>query len=64
MINFKKILEKREISSKRLIKPSKVTIRIKEFKAPSILEDENRFFKVRLIKRKGSYSSYDTQTRF
>lgn len=52
MINFKKILEKREISSKRLIKPSKVTIRIKEFKAPSILEDENRFFKGQINQEK------------
>jgi C4-type Zn-finger protein len=43
---------KKQLSAKRIIKPSQVTVRIPDYKAPSVLGDENRFFKGQLNKEK------------
>jgi hypothetical protein len=49
----KKYLEKR-MTSKKILKPNKMTVKIEEYKAPSVLGDENRFFKGEYEKEKRS----------
>lgn len=34
-----------KITSKKIMKPSQMTVKIPEYKAPSVLGDPNRFFK-------------------
>ena len=41
--SFLKKLEK-EIKSKRILKKEQVSVNIPDYNAPSVLEDENRFF--------------------
>jgi len=36
---------KKKVVSKKILKPSNIRVRIKEYKAPSVLSDPNRFFK-------------------
>lgn len=36
---------KGKVSEKKVFKPSQKTVKIPEYKAPSVLGDENRFFK-------------------
>jgi hypothetical protein len=40
----RKILTQK-ITSKKIMKPSQMTVKIPEYKAPSVLGDPNRFFK-------------------
>lgn len=50
-----KILEKeRAVKTKSILKPNKMTVKIEEYKAPSVLGDENRFFKGEYEKEKRS----------
>jgi len=43
LISIKKALESK-LGSKKIIKPSQTKVIIKEYKAPVILDDANRFF--------------------
>lgn len=45
---------KTRMSSKKILKPNKMTVKIEEYKAPSVLGDENRFFKGEYEKEKRS----------
>lgn len=50
-----KVIEKeRAVKTKKILKPNKMTYKIEEYKAPSVLDDENRFFKGEYEKEKRS----------
>lgn len=50
-----KILEKeRAVKTKKILKSNKMTYKIEEYKAPSVLGDEQRFFKGEYEKEKRS----------
>lgn len=50
-----KVIEKeRAIKTKSIVKSNKMTVKIEEYKAPSVLGDENRFFKGEYEKEKRS----------
>ena len=45
MVKKKKVSKwKQKVVSKRILKPSKIVVKIPEYKPQSVLGDENRFF--------------------
>jgi hypothetical protein len=45
---------RKKVISRRVLKPSQVSVRINDYKAPSILGDQNRFFKSEMEETKKS----------
>lgn len=45
-------LEKKRVVSRSITKPTNIKIRMKEYNAPSVLGDENRFFKGEMNREK------------
>jgi hypothetical protein len=43
--SIKSVDLERKVKSKRILKGKRMSVRIKDYKAPSILKDKNRFFK-------------------